>query len=94
MADDLGLFADDGDDHYACGPADVTPPAPASGGLVVTLPMSDGSLLRVATVRDEIRLTLATADGMVTVVLDSAEASLVDTALDLARRDVRHRGGI
>jgi hypothetical protein len=93
MADDLELFADDGDgDFLRPDPEPEIPPPPAgAGGLVITLPMGDGTLLRVAAA-DEIRLTLVGGDGMVTVVLERAEVSMMQTALDLAKDDQRRRG--
>lgn len=98
MADDItGLVPDDDGDGErlelsldVLAEADVrTPEMPTPGNVNVTLRLRDGSLLRLATTVDEARLTLATADGGVSVPLDSRDVGLVEDALAMARKDLR-----
>lgn len=93
MSDDLtGLRLIDPDD----GSWPPVPPPPVQPGHVdVTSRLSDGSVWRVATTADEVRLTVAGPDGMATLVLAPGDCDTLAHALHMAEMDVQRmrRGG-
>jgi hypothetical protein len=88
MADDDGIdlalyFADDGEPIASV-------PAPEPPGKVdITVRLRSGETWRVATVGETVRLTIAGADGMVTLKLDEDDADTLVETLSRGWRDVR-----
>jgi hypothetical protein len=75
---DLDLFDD--------GPTRVPDIAPVS--LDASMRLRDGSAVRFAVHDDEIRMTIAAPDGMVTLTLDAFDGRLFDDLVSAALRRV------
>src|SRR5687767_5482391 len=91
MDDFTGLELIDPDD----GSWPSVPPPVTPGHVDLTGRLSNGSVWRVATTSDEIGLTIAGPDGMVTLVLAEHDAAMLEHALGAGAADLhRTRNGL
>jgi uncharacterized protein (DUF58 family) len=80
------------------GPREITedmlaaPPARPAPQVQAAMTLADGTVLRVCPAGDEVRLTIAGADGMATAAMTTGASSLLQDLLTAANREVRDGG--
>jgi 23S rRNA pseudoU1915 N3-methylase RlmH len=86
--DDFSILTDEFDD----GPVPEVLPR---GNVDTSMTLADGTVLRVKTNGETVRLTIAGPDGMTTATMTAADADLLDELLVAGKRDAeRARRGL